>query len=483
MASPAIPSATDIDVLFMIGHDDDQVLDPSVRPPGCKRARVSQWTGKQSDVAIAEAVLSKFPRLRGGFARTVEDLLATEARVVVVLSYLTQASYAWYDKFFGALDALEGRGVVVYPSSAFKRHISSKAAYMAALQERGLPVCPTQILLRGDCVGDDGAPAAARVEAKLRAPLGALGEARPSWLAGAKGFQLVSKPSNADGGFGVAFWSGSLPQIVGKPTAADDDANVAADAAAAAANAGGALGGLRLCTLLTAGSSEGAEARRAVEAAAGSEGGGQFCEYLRRVGFADLRPELLLQPFLPQLAHHFEIKIYFLRRQPFYAVLTYGKEKLLAKVVRPSTDAALFAWLQPLIAASKRALDALPPDGPHDPKVLMRVDWGCAGGGEDEGGGGGGGADDVAAALRRDIVQRASSLGPPQKKLARAMAAHADGAPLSGDGAHIINEIELHPGFYVDWDETPDQTIEPLAQAYGEYIQRVVDEQAARAAA
>ena len=56
-------------------------------------------------------------------------------------------------------------------------------------------------------------------------------------------------------------------------------------------------------------------------------------------------------------------------------------------------------------------------------------------------------------------------------------------APLSGDGAHIINEIELHPGFYVDWDETPDQTIEPLAQAYGEYIQRVVDEQAARAAA
>ena len=113
----------------------------------------------------------------------------------------------------------------------------------------------------------------------------------------------------------------------------------------------------------------------------------------------------------------------------------------------------------------------------------MRVDWGCAGGGEDEGGGGGGGADDVAASLRRDIVQRASSLGPPQKKLARAMAAHADGAPLSGDGAHIINEIELHPGFYVDWDETPDQTIEPLAQAYGEYIQRVVDEQAARAAA
>ena len=114
MASPAIPSATmttpaaipgaaAIDVLFMIGHDDDQVLDPSVRPPGCKRARVSQWTGKQSDVAIAEAVLSKFPRLRGGFARTVEDLLATEARVVVVLSYLTQASYAWYDKFFGAL--------------------------------------------------------------------------------------------------------------------------------------------------------------------------------------------------------------------------------------------------------------------------------------------------------------------------------------------------------------------------------------------
>ena len=464
----------------MIGHDDDQVLDPSVRPPGCKRARVSQWTGKQSDVAIAEAVLSKFPRLRGGFARTVEDLLATEARVVVVLSYLTQASYAWYDKFFGALDALEGRGVVVYPSSAFKRHISSKAAYMAALQERGLPVCPTQILLRGDCVGDDGAPAAARVEAKLSAALGRsarrgrAGSPAPRASSSSRSRRTPTAASASPSG------AARSRRLSGKPAAADDDANAAADAAAAAANAGGALGGLRLCTLLTAGSSEGAEARRAVEAAAEGGGGGQFCEYLRRVGFADRRPELLLQPFLPQLAHHFEIKIYFLRRQVFYAVLTYGKEKLLAKVVRPSTDAALFAWLQPLIAASQRALDALPPDGPHDPKVLMRVDWGCAGGGDDEGGGGGG-ADDVAASLRRDIVQRASSLGPPQKKLARAMAAHADGAPLSGDGAHIINEIELHPGFYVDWDETPDQTIEPLAQAYGEYIQRVVDEQAARA--
>ena len=156
-------------------------------------------------------------------------MLATEARDAVVLSYLALARIEapvrqirrrrWLDA------RLEGRGVVVYPSSAFKRHISSKAAYMAALQERGLPVWPTQILLRGDCVGDDGAPAAARVGRRRRAALGAR-RARVfmSWLAGAKGFQLVSKPSNADGGFGVASWSGSLAQIVGKPAAADDDA-------------------------------------------------------------------------------------------------------------------------------------------------------------------------------------------------------------------------------------------------------------------
>ena len=34
---------------------------------------------------------------------------------------------------------------------------------------------------------------------------------------------------------------------------------------------------------------------------------------------------------LPQLAHHFEVKIYFLRRAPFLAALSYGKEKLVAQ--------------------------------------------------------------------------------------------------------------------------------------------------------
>ena len=34
---------------------------------------------------------------------------------------------------------------------------------------------------------------------------------------------------------------------------------------------------------------------------------------------------------LPQLAHHFEVKIYFLRREPFLAALSYGKEKLVAQ--------------------------------------------------------------------------------------------------------------------------------------------------------
>ena len=33
---------------------------------------------------------------------------------------------------------------------------------------------------------------------------------------------------------------------------------------------------------------------------------------------------------------------------------------------------------------------------------------------------------------------------------------------------YVLNEVELHPGFYVDWDPDPDATIEPLAHAYGE---------------
>ena len=49
------------------------------------------------------------------------------------------------------------------------------------------------------------------------------------------------------------------------------------------------------------------------------------------------------------------------------------------------------------------------------------------------------------------------------------MAAQAE-APLSGEEAYFINEVEIHPGYYVDWDEAPDETIEPLAEAYGEYL-------------
>ena len=39
-----------------------------------------------------------------------------------------------------------------------------------------------------------------------------------------------------------------------------------------------------------------------------------------------------------------------------------------------------------------------------------------------------------------------------------------------------VNEVEIHPGYYVDWDETPDETLGPLAQAYGEYITQILSE-------
>ena len=99
--------------------------------------------------------------------------------------------------------------------------------------------------------------------------------------------------------------------------------------------------------------------------------------------------------------------------------------------------------------------------------MLLRVDWGCCAptpqpavdADADEAGG-------EVEAVRRNIVQRASSLGPPQKRLRRSMQQHAE-APLD---AYVLNEVELHPGFYVDWDADPDATIEPLARAYGEHV-------------
>ena len=98
------------------------------------------------------------------------------------------------------------------------------------------------------------------------------------------------------------------------------EAVATAEAAGAAEAAGDELAGrpavlpsLRLCALLTAGNEEGIEARRLCEAAAHGGGGGggggaqpdagagPFCAYLRHVAFADARPHLLLQPFLPQV--------------------------------------------------------------------------------------------------------------------------------------------------------------------------------------
>ena len=79
------------------------------------------------------------------------------------------------------------------------------------------------------------------------------------------------------------------------------------------------------------------------------------------------------------------------------------------------------------------------------------------------------------AFLKRALVKRAASLAAPQKKLKRSMESHSV-APLTGPCRHFINEVEIHPGYYVDWDDTPDETIVPLANAYGEYLTRLFEE-------
>ena len=84
--------------------------------------------------------------------------------------------------------------------------------------------------------------------------------------------------------------------------------------------------------------------------------------------------------------------------------------------------------------------------------------------------------------LKRALVKRAGSLAAPQKKLKRSMDAYRH-APLTGASRHFINEIEIHPGYYVDWDDTPDETIAPLADAYGRYLTRVLGERQHAAAA
>jgi hypothetical protein len=561
-------------VSFMVGHDDDTVLDPSVPRQGRGAdLRTSSWAGMQSDMAIVNAVQTRFPQLDVSTFTTVEELIATDADVVVIISYKTQPSFAWYSTFFDALRALEERGVAVYPSADFKRTISSKAAYTKVLLDAGLPMCPTEILDRPDCVDASGALDASKVNERLDATLSSLGllpspcsvrssssSSSPSLCSSAgRPFYLVTKPSNADGGFGVAFWEGSTARasaVAPEPASegfsarasdrltdggATENADVqhpssshssssatrtradAAEAGRGTATTRSLLDSLKLRMMLTAGQAPDAIRRladtdpapssslgRVPTGGTGGGGGGDpavgdvsgadsewdFLTYLRTVGFVGQRPHLLLQPLVPLLAQHFEIKIYFLRRKVFFASLVYGKEKLYAKVVRPSTDADLFEYLEPLVRESVRALEALPSDGPLDPKILMRVDWGTgepllpdAEGGADgessacgsdgtatvrEGGGGGSGSDG-GAFLKRVLVKRASSLGPPQKRLKRSMDTHSR-APLTGTHRHFINEVEIHPGYYVDWDETPDETIGPLADAYGEYLVQLLSE-------
>ena len=80
------------------------------------------------------------------------------------------------------------------------------------------------------------------------------------------------------------------------------------------------------------------------------------------------------------------------------------------------------------------------------------------------------------AFLKRALVKRAASLAAPQKRLKKSMDGHVHGAPLDGPTRHFINEIEIHPGYYVDWDDTPDLTIEPLARAYGDYLTMLAGE-------
>ena len=581
-------------VAFMTGHDDDVVLDPRVASElgRASASRTSKWKGMQSDLAIVEVVRTSYPQLQVETVQTVEQLLATKAEVVVIISYKTQMSFAWYSAFFAALRALEMRGTTVYPSADFKETISSKAQYTKLLQAAGLPLCPTAFLERSECVGADGSTLMpSRVDACLTTALTSIGllpplraserddatateEAPRHAAASHSPFHLVTKPSNADGGFGVAFWEaaarrtfvatsgaqaastragreGSTPaggEVGGEaenadlqrapPTAATTATASAAatgacthsSSAAVRASPGNAqcgaqpataqkaktlVGSLQLRAMLTAGNDipgiaaaasscndKGEKEKESEEKEEKEEEEGEgsaFCDYLRAVGFVGNRPHVLLQPLVPSLAQHFEIKIYFLMRQPFYAALVYGKEKLMAKVARPSTDPALFAYLEPLLHESIRALEELPPDGPHDPKILMRVDWGT---GEPllpptseaaEAAGATEAADGAEASsttadeasskesgfLKRALVKRAGSLAAPQKKLKRSMDVHRT-APLTGSQRHFINEVEIHPGYYVDWDATPDATLEPLGKAYGDYIVRLLTERRTR---
>lgn len=399
--------AMPLDVAFMIGHDDDVVLDPKVGG-GRRRAdtRCSRWKGLQSDAAIVSAICASYPALTTTTISTVEELIATDAPMVVILSYKTQPSFTWYSNFFDALRGLEARGTTVYPSCDFKQLISSKASYVRLLQASELPICPTEILDRAECVDETDALSPALVEARLSTSLRALQLLPAESAAPAPGgsalapLRLVTKPSNADGGFGVAFWeaaatspaaavhgeeNASLQRAAGTDGAMPAPCRAAEEeeeAFAVAEGAGGAplVRSMKLRMLLNAGcnlplppslgvaeppvvaaapsnkrqrrqagasappptASGGGGCARSADGAngdgnrGGNGGGGDrrgsdagaFLEYLLAIGFVGNRPHVLLQPLVPQLAQHFEIKLYFLQRQPFYASLTYGKEQL-----------------------------------------------------------------------------------------------------------------------------------------------------------
>jgi len=539
-------------VVFLIGADDDVALDPKLAHQRQKQRGggppppASRWAGKQADLAITAAVTERFPSLECRTARTPDELLSSGADVVVIISYLTQPSYAWYASLFDALQTLEARGVDVYPRAEFKRLISCKSEYLEALHRAALPTCPTRVLRHAELVDEVGAVQESLVEAALQRSLRDLGllvpRAAPLSPCGDNGssagaaalapamapFRLVSKPSNADGGYGVAFWMGG-----GSETAADGGSSTLP-----------LLSSLRLGAILTCGcdlpslrppplpprrASRGAS-RRSSKAddppAAASPSAATdapapverppFLRYLDSVGLSDGRPHVLLQPLVPLLSRHFELKLYFLKREPFFAALVYGKEAVVARVARPATDPALFAYLAPLLAESRRALETLPSDGRFDPKILMRVDW-CVGapelpvqpsaeelarqvqqapvgaevleavaavgvavaGGADGGVMRSGRPADPAPpsprSLKRSLCWRATDAASPERRLRESQETHGT-APLSGEGAHFINEVEIQPGFYVDWDDDPDRTIEPLADAYGEYLVQVLQE-------
>ena len=64
---------------------------------------------------------------------------------------------------------------------------------------------------------------------------------------------------------------------------------------------------------------------------------------------------------------------------------------------------------------------------------------------------------------------------PPLHQLERMITNEFPALREPTSGRLRSREIELHPGFYVDWDETPDETIGPLANAVGEYVVGLIE--------